>query len=365
MKFTVTRNTFVSAVHGAVQIADRTATVEAYRCALLTVTDNGLRVSATDGQVAIASDCGVDLKSTAGSVAVDAKLLLDAVRSFECDKVALSVDKANRLTVVSDDGTATMVLPGINGRDFPAPMYQAPEGAFTTVDGAKFAEAIKRVAWAASSDTTRQNLYGIAFDGNRLSATNGHRAAWAATPQVKVAKPMVVLTKAMLATAALFSASDDDCDVAMTAEHFSARSNGTEIVARTGIVAPPIDAIIPKNKLHVTVDRAAFLAAAKRCHGVSQVIEKQTLDTVVMEYAGGSLRLALSNPSRGDAATMLKTDGPDETVKLHVAAGYLVAAIEAISGDRVVLELGKARDPFVFRPVNDETHFNLLSPRSQ
>jgi DNA polymerase III sliding clamp (beta) subunit (PCNA family) len=52
-------------------------------------------------------------------------------------------------------------------------------------------------------------------------------------------------------------------------------------------------------------------------------------------------------------------------VSLHVAAGYLVAALEAIEADDVVLELGGNLEPFVFRPDADETHFNILFPRSQ
>lgn len=363
MKFTANRQRLTAAVQSAAQVVDRTATIELFRCARLAVSDGGLVVAATDGQVAVTSPCGQDLESEPGSLAVNAKSLLNAVRSFDGEKVVLSGDANNRLTIASADGSATMVLPGINGRDF-TPLYEAPEESFVAVDGPKFATAIKRVAWAASGDMTRQNLYGIAFNGNRLSATNGHRAAWAATPQVKVDVPTVVLTKAMLATASLFAESEDDCEIAMTAEHFSARSNGTEITTRTGVKPPPLDQAIPKNKLHVTVDHAEMLSAAKRCLGVAQVVDKQTLDTVKMAYDEGSLRLSLSNPSRGDASTKLATDVPKGNALLHVAAGYLVAAIEAIDGDKVVLEIGGNLEPFVFRPVNDETHFNVLFPRS-
>lgn len=142
-----------------------------------------LTVAATDLETWLEVRVGATPEGSASlapsSVAIPAKALADALAKRTLATVTLTLEPS-RLTL---SGGATQTLAGIDASEFPCAPDPAERSA--SAPAGKLAEALARVAYAASRNVTRYNLNAVLFevpaDGGalRLVATDGHHLALA------------------------------------------------------------------------------------------------------------------------------------------------------------------------------------------
>ncbi|MBQ1025403.1 MerR family transcriptional regulator [Micromonospora sp. C95] len=237
--------------------------------------------------------------------------------------------------------------------------------------GQELSAAVDAVRFAVGADPALPVLAGVLLDvtdeGVRLVATDRHRMA-VATADAVVRGPAV---RALLPVAAVDrlrrlsdAAPTDEVRLTLVGRQVVADVAGRRLrVTTLPYDFPDYRALLPATTgapiRRVPVD-APWLVAALRSGA----------PTVTREHAGGPLPVTVLGLGGRDAVRLL---GPDELaddgagraeveLRVGVNGGYLLDALHAAGGPRLVLELDGPVTPLAIRRPDDSAAFSILMP---
>src|SRR3954469_16099538 len=176
MRLTVSRETFLQRLGIAVRGVSSRSAIQTLSGVMIHVNGGGAELQATDMEIGVRVDVGVE-EGKEGSAVVPGRLLLDVVRSLPKDDLALEYRSSQQdVEVVS--GPATFHLRTLPSEDFPR-LPEQPADTPLRVPADAFVETVARVARSASRDETRPHLTGVLVSASehqlRMVATDSYR----------------------------------------------------------------------------------------------------------------------------------------------------------------------------------------------
>src|SRR5687768_7488927 len=202
-------------------IIERRSTHPLLSHVLLHAREGGLRMTATDTEVAYIGDLQGNVEK-GGQLAVDAANLFQIVRSLPEPTVQLTTAGNKRLEIRS--GRSQFKLPGYAAEDFPALPAFDGKGQATMAEGA-LRRLVEQTSFAVATDDVRYGLNGAHIeerdgtDGKvlRIVATDGHRLSAAETPfegEIALSPRMLVPRKALAVIRKLLEGHDEVVEIA-------------------------------------------------------------------------------------------------------------------------------------------------------
>ena len=177
MKLRIDRSELLTELIPMQGVVERKSTIPVLSHLLLRARDGRLHVAATDLDVSLTSWCEAEIDRE-GSVAVQARKLLEIVRSLVGEKVDLEVEESNALRIVS--GRSRFKIHGLAPDDFPS-LPEVPSSDRLEIPTEAFRGMIAKVFFAVSAEESRFQLNGALLkpkDGSiEMVATDGHRLA--------------------------------------------------------------------------------------------------------------------------------------------------------------------------------------------
>src|SRR5919106_5177413 len=176
MKFSISRDRFLTELGTAVRGASTRSAIQTLSGVLLRAGDGGVELQATDMEL------GVRVKVEAsperdGAVVVPGRLLLDVVRALPKDEVSIE-HRTTEQDVEVVSGPSKFHLRTLPLDDFPK-LPEPGGGEVVRVPAGAFIETIGRVARSASRDETRPHLTGVLVSASerelRMVATDSYR----------------------------------------------------------------------------------------------------------------------------------------------------------------------------------------------
>src|ERR1035437_8230831 len=158
MKLKVTQENLAKALHYVARVANTRATLPILGNVLLRTTETGLSITATNLDIAIRCDVGVQVQ-TEGSLTIPAKLFQELVSGLPEGVNELEQDE-QRLKITTDQYKS--VINGVSADDFPV-MPAITKGKKLTLAAPLLKTALQQVLLAASSDESRPVLTGVRF----------------------------------------------------------------------------------------------------------------------------------------------------------------------------------------------------------
>ena len=147
---------------------------------LLHAREGGLRMTATDTEVAYIGDIAANVEQ-AGEIAVDAAHLFQVVRTLPDATVQLKVGAGSRLEITS--GRAFFRLPGTAAEEYPSLQAFDAKGSIKLTES-DLRRLVEQTSFAVATDDGRYGFNGAQIEevednGARMRfvATNGHRLA--------------------------------------------------------------------------------------------------------------------------------------------------------------------------------------------
>ena len=284
------------------------------------------------------------------STTVQAKKLIDILRSLPADQICSLSSSSGKLTLQA--GKSRFTLQTLPSEDFPLVQESADFGPSFSVPQATLRALINQVHFAMAVHDIRFYLNGILFvaEGRSLTlvATDGHRLALAqATLDVEMPKQEVILPrKTVLELQRLLKDKDkNDENPAAIEMRFSGNQarfafSGMEFV--TKLVEgkfPDFNRVIPKNhKNIITLGRQPLLASLQR----AAILTSEKFKGVRMNFAPGLLGIASSNAEQEEAKEELEIDYGGDTFEIGFNVGYLMDVLANMSQDMVTLSLHDA-----------------------
>ncbi|MEV6873619.1 DNA polymerase III subunit beta [Amycolatopsis sp. NPDC051128] len=290
----------------------------------------GLRVAGSDPDLTVRFDCPATTH-TDGSVVVPAAPLAETLKMLDTELVRLVVE-GSRLALRLDN--ARFALPLLSSG------AAAPDASLTRVsevDGTAFASALRIVAGTAAKDDPLPLFTGVrlqAGDRLTLTASDRYRMAVARLP-LRAPGSLDVLVPAVLLTEAARQARG------VVGLHLGPGRFG--LSWEGGLVGTAVldagflsEESIPSGAVDTTVSLDAdALAAALRRVGVYAEDRR----VLTLEVGDAQVRLASARQDTGEAEETLKADVLGGRTSPSFQARYLLDALQAFTGERVVLSI--------------------------
>lgn len=303
----------------------------------------GLTVSGSASDLAVRFACPATAH-TDGEVVVPAAPLAETLRMLDTDLVRLVVE-GTRLALRLD--TARFALPLLSGESVEPD--QPPR--LSEVDGALLASALRTVAGTAAKDDPLPLFTGVRVQASagelRLTGSDRYRMAVARLPVTSAGELDVLVPASLLTEAARQSRG---------AVGLHAGPGGFGLSWAGGMVTTAVldagflsEDAIPSGTVDTTVSLDAdALAAAVRRVGVYAEDRR----VLTLEVGDAQVRLASARQDTGEAEETLKADVSGGRTSPSFQARYLLDALSAFAGERVVLSIQPGMRACVLRSAN-------------
>lgn len=333
MKFTITREQLQEGLTAVAAAVPAKTTLPVLSNVLLEVTKQGVRLSATDLDIAVTTTVQGDVDAD-GSITLPARKLVDIVRELPSAPIRFTAAGEQRVGI--ECGRAKFKLLGLPREEFPSFPAVKFDGAWSVPAGVVH-KLVGHVAFAASTEESRPILNGVLWemrpDRMRMVATNGHRLAKMDVPSKgSSTADLIVPPKALEQMRRLFPA-DADVEIARSDNHLGVRAAGTLVFSR--LIEGPYpnyEQVIPKeNDRTATVDKAALAAALRR---MSVVASDQT-HRIRLAFAGGAVKFSVQTPDLGEAQDELAVTYEGEPLEIGFNATYLLEILKYMPTDEI------------------------------
>lgn len=354
MDLTLDQATLSRALRLITRVVAARPTLPILQMVLLAGEAGRLRLTATDGELALTTAVVADVAG-AGRAAIPARLLGEYVAQLPTEPLRLTLDGTGR-RLRARCGRFAATLAGADPDDFPS-FPTTDERSTIDLDARRLRRAIDRVAFAAARDESRPVLAAVLLDfgpdGLTLAAADGFRLARARLPEAAGAARQLLAPARAVAEFGRLLADAEAARLALTPDgHGASLSVGeTTLVARLIDGAfPDIERVIPREgRTRVTVDAASFRQAVR----VAGLFGKDgQVRPVVLEAGRERLRLVSRGDEVGEAESELSAvvEGEPQSVALNTR--LLVDLLDATDGSRLELSWSSPQAPVLVREAD-------------
>jgi DNA polymerase-3 subunit beta len=363
MKITASKDALLSRFQLAGRAVSARATVPSLGGILLEAGDSTVTLRATDMEMGLVLDVEGAVESQ-GSALLPGRLLVDVVRTLPGGDVVLTLRPEQR-DVELTAGTARFHLRTLPPEDFPR--LPGFEGEAIKLPGQALANTIERVARAASRDEVRPILTGVLVTAEErtltMVATDSYRLSVKHTELDQPVSSQLeanVPARALRELARIVGAeSVDEVEIALLTNQVVFRADGVLLSSR--LIEgqfPSYRQLIPDSFEHeVRLPRSELLEVARR---IGQLAQRNA--PLKLAFAEGELTISAETPEVGDASEAMPAPFTGEPLEIAFNPEFLVAGVESIESEELVLRLSSPLRPGLLRPAEGEDYSYLVMP---
>ena len=339
------RETLLKPLQAVSGIIERRHTLPILSNVLLQRTDGRMVFIATDIEIEITAELGIEAPGEARGVTVGARKLLDILRALPDAAEVLLTLQDKRLQVKS--GKSRFNLQTLPQEDFPrmAPAESGGVG-FKMPQGA-LKKLLALVQYAMAQQDIRYYLNGLLMVVEagelKLVATDGHRLAYTSRKldTAEVGKHEVILPrKTIIELARLLTDGDEPLDIRLAANQ--ARFTFGDVVLVSKLVDgkfPDYTRVIPQNHPKMMrIGRLPLQQALAR----AAILTSDKFRGVRWMLADGNLRLSCSNTEQEEAQEELDVQYSGEALDIGFNVSYLLDVLANVDVEEIECALGDA-----------------------
>jgi DNA polymerase III subunit beta len=363
LKLTSKRDELVEKLSVVSRAVSTRAATQALSGILLTASEEGVTLAATDGEMGLRTALEADVSSP-GSILLPGRLLSELARSLGHESVEIELRESERDVEIRSGGSS-FHLRTLPVEDFPNLPGEGPEP--LKIPAAALAETVELVARAASRDDMRPVLTGVLVTASgqemTMVATDSYRLA---VKRTELESPIGgeleanIPAKALRELGRLVTGEGlDEVAVSLLPNQAVFKAGG--ILLNTRLIDgqfPNFRQLLPESYEHdVRLPRPEFLDVARR---VSQLAQRNA--PLRLSFSQGELKVSASTPDVGDAEETMPAAFEGEPLEIGFNPEFLRDGIESVSGDEVVLRLISPLRPGLLQPVDNEDFRYLVMP---
>lgn len=351
MRFTIAREKLQEGLSAVTASVPTKTTLPVLANILLETTDRGVRLSATDLDMAVSTEVAADVEAH-GAITIPAKKLSELVRELPSAPVKVSAAGEQRVTI--ECARSRFRLLGLPRDEFPSfPVVRFDES--WKIRAGELHKLITATAFAVSTEESRPILNGVLWEmrpeSMRMVATNGHRLARIEVPIGATdarSGDLIVPPKALEQIRRLFPA-EEELEIARGENHLGFRSPLTAVYTR--LIEGPYpnyEQVIPKdNDLVALADREALAATLRRMG----VVASDQSHRIRLSFNAGMLRFSVQTPDLGEAQDELPVSYEGDPLEIGFNGSYLLEILRYIPTEQVRLTFKTPERAATLEPV--------------
>jgi DNA polymerase-3 subunit beta len=355
MEFTVSRTELVKELSLSQGVVEKKTTIPVLSNVLIEARDDEISLTTTDLELGVRCICPAAVKK-AGATTLPSRKLLDYVRLLPDADLSFKIGENHSASITC--GRSRTRLAGMSQENFPelarmpAPLAQIPASLLGAL--------ITRTVFAISTEGSRYTLNGALVllkpDSITMVSTDGHRLACIEAPYAF--EGISGQLRALIPKKAMTEIQKLAIDTGQGAVAFSSDENnlffqfGRRLLTTRKLTGqfPDYERVLPReNERTIEAGRDELAAAVRR---VSQFADERS-HAIRLIIAGGELKLAASGSESGESEESLPVEAPGGDMQVGFNAQYLLDFLEAVSSERVHLDLKDEQSAGQLRPAGD------------
>ena len=337
MEIRLNRSEFLGELVPMQGIVERKTTIPVLSHLLLTAREDQLHLAATDLDVSLTSWCEAEIK-TEGGIAVQAKKLVEIIRSLTGEEVLLVLEEPRELTIKA--GRSRFKIHGLSPDDFPT-LPAVDDGRRVAIPFADFRRMISKILFAVSAEESRFQLNGALLklkDGAmEMVATDGHRLALVEGGLENAAGEDSVLVPRKALQELQRLEGEGKLEYRRGEHHLSFLLGRRELICRIlEGTFPDYERVIAKdNDKKVLFERKPLADAVQRV----ALLTGDRARAVRLQFSPDQMVISAANPDLGEATEEVACDYQGDELRLGINPDYLTQFLAAVETDRIRLEL--------------------------
>jgi DNA polymerase III subunit beta len=353
MRITISREKLQESLGAVVSSVPTKSTLPVLANVLLETTDRGLRISATDLDIAVTVDAPADV-DVAGTITVPARKLHEISRELPAAPVRLHTVGEQRLNI--ECGQSKFRLLGLPKDEFPA-FPPVEFGSSAGIPSADLHRLISHTAFAVSVEESRPILNGVLWEVGqslqRMVATNGHRLAKFEAPLGSATaaqlEQFIIPPKALEQVRRLFP-EGEEVQLGHAENHLGFQSPVATVLTR--LIEGPYpnyDQVIPRDNDRVAIVNRVNLTSALRRMAI--VASDQT-HRVRLSFNTAILRFSVQTPDLGEAQDEMQVEYSGDPLEIGFNGMYLLETLRYMPTDDVKITFKNPERAATIEPAN-------------
>jgi DNA polymerase-3 subunit beta len=345
----IDRAAFLSAIQKTQGIIDKKGSGNVLSHVLIESRGPGrVQLLSTDYDVTVFAELDAEI-ITPGSACINGKSLFDVTKSLDEPIVSLTA-QPNDWVVISA-GRSVFKLAGMPPHDYPEIKLPA-DVKWLGLPAAIMRDLIEKTAFSMSNDETRMNLNGVFFRLTPGSAEGLTRATMVSTDGHRLSKleleaevanfggqpvSAIIHKKCIAEVKRMLDVDGGVIELGFAGGLILFRAGSTILTvrqiednypdfARVIPTAPPVQVVVPRERLARAIRRNATLTSSKTF-------------IVKLELAPGRIAITASNPDYGEGRDEVDVDYGGAGMVIGFNYNYILDVLGAIRGESAVLQL--------------------------
>lgn len=320
---------------------------------LFEISDNQLKVSASDLETTMTTVLDIEADQS-GTVAVNARLLLDTLKTFPEQPLTFVVEDNHTIEISSDSGKYALAY--ADGEEFPkAVELESPSS--TTITADILATAIAKTIFASGNDDLRPVMSGVFFqfspENLTFVATDAHKLVKYTRTDItanEVAE-FIMPKKPLNLLKSILSGSENNVVIEYNDSNAKFIFDNSELVCRLiDGKYPNYEAVIPKeNPNKLTLDRGSFLNSVRRV----SIFSSKTTHQIRLKMAGTELNISAEDIDFSNKADeRLKCNYEGDDMQIGFNSKFLLEMLNNLNSNDVLLEMSLPNRAGILTPID-------------
>ena len=364
MKLTAAREALLKPLQAVIGVVERRQTMPILANVLLVAKDGDLAITATDLEVELVANTGVQVDAP-GEVTVPGRKLLDICRALPDDAEVSISQSGDKLMVRS--GRSKFTLTTLPAAEFPT-VEDINAGQQIAVSQAVLGRLLEKTHFSMAQQDVRYYLNGLLLETGagtlRGVATDGHRLALceSALEGGKAPEQQVIVPRKGVLELQRLMSGEGDLTIELGTNHVRIQLDGIRFTSKLiDGRFPEYERVIPQdNSNALTADRGLFRGALQR----TAILSNEKYRGIRLVIRKGNMVLQAHNPEQEEAEEELEISYDGDEIEIGFNVNYLLDALGAIESDEVSLAVVDGNSSCLLRePGKDDCKYVVMPMR--
>jgi len=349
MKFQIAKSALLEGLQTVQNVVSIRSTLPILSNVLLLADKDELSLTTTDLEVSIRCRLEAQVMKS-GSTTLPARRLSSIVRELPDSTIEMEVNDRDVATLTCNSSFFKII--GLSEDEFP-PIPKAEGKHSYHLEQATFREMLRKSAYAASTDETRQVLNGVllSFKSGKLSmvATDGRRLALVEQEVDVPAENEADMILPSKAVNELMHILEDEGDISVHARENQIVFEFNQVLLASKLIEgayPNYRQVIPAEcEERVTVERESLLTALKRV----SLLTTEKSNATKLTFGKNNLVLTMTTPDIGEARETVPIKYSGKEISVAFNPEYMMDPLKNLSNDEIAVELTDDLSPGVIK----------------
>jgi len=368
MNINVDRDSFLKAINIADSIISSKSVNTILSNCLFNILKDDIEIISTDNEIAIRTRISA-VSESSGSFTANGIKLSSILKELPEDEVVLGISENFQIDIRSKSKNIKghYKLIGSSSDEYPD-IPEFKEKNSVEIEQPLLKEMIKKVIYAASSDTIKpvfNGMYFISDAGGAITAvaTDSRRLSLISKKignDINIEKGIIIPLKTVNEVYRLLGTSGR-CLFAVENNQCFFRIGETEIISRVvDGQFPNYKQVIPHDHtLEVVIEKRKFLESARRAF----IFTREPAHKIVLHFRGDRLIMEASTPELGEAEEEIPVESNlEDTVSLGINAQFLIESLKEMDEDTIRCGITGHMSPVTISPENDAAYTAVIMP---